>query len=318
MPEAELLRRAPMDPQASAVVAERAAAPPDGLAAQRARYDRAAFALPPEPLGAVEDLTVPRPGGGRVPVRAYWPRDAGPGAGCLVWMHGGGWMVGSVAGADHVARALAARSGAIVVSVDYRLAPEDPHPAALEDVEAVLLWVTSGSGVRRLGHDPARVVIGGDSAGGHLATIAARRARDGVGRVRPVAQVLAYPVTDAAIHRPAYAVDAATITRAGIEACWSAYAGDRLAAAAEDPNLSPMAADPHGLPPTLLLVAGHDVLRDDGVAYAERLRAAGVPVELVLHEDEPHGFLDWSGRIDRGAEALSGLAVFVRRHAATG
>lgn len=254
----------------------------------------------PVPVARVADMVVDHPGGPAVPIRAYWPASPGPDRGAILWMHGGGWVIGDLDGFDHVARELCDASGQVVVSVDYRLAPEDPFPAAVEDVEAVLRWMT-GPGAAELGHDRARVAIGGDSAGGQLAALAALRA-PGLART----QMLVYPALDPRMGSPAYREFAAgpMLTAAEMALCWGAYLGG-----ADPAGASVLAAgDLTGAPPTWIAIAAHDPLRDDGLMYARALEAAGVPVVVEAYDDMTHGFLRWGGAVDRAHELIAALA----------
>ena len=214
--------------------------------------------------------------------------------------------MGDLEGFDHVGRALANAAGHMVVSVDYRLAPEHPFPAGLEDARAALRWAC-GPGARELGHDPGRVVIGGDSAGGNLATVAAR---DGGARL----QLLVYPVTDGVLDTASYraGTEGPLLTRGEMESCWAAYVApeERLG-----PDASPLRAAPEVLaagPPAVVAVCGFDVLRDEGIAYAEKLRAAGVQTELVDFPDMVHGFLRWGGAVERAGELVDLLGARTR------
>jgi acetyl esterase len=291
----------------AAATAEGEPGPPD-LEADRAGYLQEAIerggAI--EDVARAEDVVIARPDGGRLRARAYWPMVPAERLGAFVWLHGGGWWVGDLEGFDRVTRQLANASGAVCVSVDYRLAPEAPFPAAVQDARAALAWAT-GDGAAQLGTDPARVIIGGDSAGGNLAAVAARHAR---GAVR--AQALAYPALDATMSGASYRehADGPTLRPADMEACWSGYldGGDPA-----DPDASPLAArDLRGVAPALIAVAGHDVLRDDGLRYAEALRAAGVPVRVAVFDDMVHGFIRWGGVVERARELIELLAAFAR------
>ena len=290
----------------------------------RAGYARTAAELggPVEDVAAVEDLTIPRADragnpsglGGELGARLYRPAACDDPAGCLVWLHGGGWCVGDLEGFDRVCRTLANAAHALVLSVDYRLAPEHPFPAPVHDADAALRWAR-GEGAGRCGHDPGRVAVGGDSAGGTLAAVAARHARDD-GRPALRAQALVYPVTDAAMAGKSYSGSSPMLEAEQMRSCWAVYRAD-APVAEDDPDLSPLAApDLDGVAPALVLVAGHDVLRDDGVAYAAALRAAGVEVELADYEDMAHGFLRWGGAVDRGGEAVRQVARFARERLA--
>jgi acetyl esterase len=273
------------------------AQPVPPAAEQGADALRAAFAGLASMLGPgdasvrVLDLSIDADGRPAIPARAYLPEHDGDGDGesgvdgelATIWYHGGGWVIGSVDTHDAQCRDLAAASGAPVLSVDYRLAPEHRFPAAHDDAEAAARWLLrhglEGRPVRRL-------VLGGDSAGGNLAAATARRLRD-----RPVADgrvvlvALVYPVTDPAgtqdwpsmrENGDGYLLTADTM-RFFVD-CYLPDAADRA-----DPDASPLGATPlEGLPPTLVLTAEYDPLRDEGRAYAEALGAAGVPVQ---HED---------------------------------
>ncbi|MGY4099372.1 alpha/beta hydrolase [Nocardia sp. R16R-3T] len=245
-------------------------------------------------------------------VRHYVPAGCAPTGGLLVWAHGGGWIAGSAAGFDRTAASLAAHSRTPVLSIDYSLAPESPFPVALHEARAVLAWVRSRAGAEVLGHDPRRVVAGGDSAGGNLITIAAR----GPGEHPLAGQVLVYPVTDRRMERPSYAGASPTLSAAALETCWKLYLG--TAADSTGPDISPIDAELGGLPPTLIVLAGIDILHDDGAAYAAAMRAAGVEVETHTYPGLPHGFLDWAGSVGRSRDAHARVGRFVRTTASSG
>lgn len=247
-----------------------------------------------ELVDATEDVVFPREDGGSVRARVYTPQHGVRVGGRLVWLHGGGWCLGDLEGFDRVCRSLANAGGFEVVSVDYRLAPEAPFRAAVEDSDAAVRWALARGGP---------VVVGGDSAGGNLAAVAVGHARAEV-----QAQVLVYPATDAAMAGASYtAGDELGLKVAEMQACWTAYGGDTDV---KDPDLSPLYGELAGLPPALIAVAGVDVLRSDGEAYAEALRAAGVETELVVYEDMTHGFLRWGGVVDRSRELVAQLAAY--------
>jgi acetyl esterase len=281
---------------------------PAELAAMRASYLETAVRLggPLEPVERVEDVVIARPddeaAGAGLRARAYWPKAPAEPVGALVWLHGGGWCVGDLDGFDRVCRSLANAAGAVVVSVDYRLAPEHPFPAAVHDADLAVAWAT-GHGARQLGYDPQRVVIGGDSAGGNLATVAARHNPTALR-----AQLLVYPAVDATMDSDSYHefADFTLLTRDAMGWCWRTYLGADGPSA--DPDASPACAgDLSGMPPAYVAVAGHDVLRDEGVAYAQALEAAGVPVLLRRFDDMTHGFLRWGGVVDRTRELVADL-----------
>jgi acetyl esterase len=197
-------------------------------------------------------------------------------------------MLGSVESFDTVVRALANASGAVVASIEYRLAPEDPFPAGLDDVLCAVRWLAANAA--GLGADPERLAIAGDSAGGNLATVAARRLR---GELDLRLQALIYPVTDAGVNTPSYREfgEGYGLTAASMQRFWNLYldGADGL-----DPDASPLRSDDlAGSPPALVLTAAADPLRDEGEAYAEALREAGVPVEARRVEGTVHGFWRW-------------------------
>ena len=281
---------------------------PADLAAERAAYLDVAVELggPVEEVARVEDVVIPAADGGRIRARAYWPTVPAEALGVLVWLHGGGWYVGDIESFDRVTRQLANASGAVCLSVDYRLAPEHRYPAAVEDARAAVAWAAD-AGARQLGTDPARVVVGGDSAGGNLAAVAARHERDALR-----AQLLAYPALDGTMAGDSYRefAEGLMLRARDMEQCWDIYLGD---ADRGDPDVSPLAADDlAGVPPAYIAVAGHDVLRDDGLRYAEALRAAGVDVTVERYDDMVHAFLRWGGVVERARELIDALAEYAR------
>ena len=279
------------------------AAPPE-LAALRASYLEVAleFGGASEPVAETREVLA-----GGVPARAYRPCVAAEPLGAILWLHGGGWVMGDLDGFDHVCRALANASGQMVVSVDYRLAPEHPFPAPVEDARAAVAWALA-DGPDQLGYDAARVIVGGDSAGGNLAAVATRGLAD-----RVAGLLLVYPVTDARMTSQSYrdgaGADVGGLTPASMEACFAAYL---QGAEVDDPEVSPLRGDLTGMPPTFVAVAEHDVLREDGVGYAAALQAAGVEVELHHFEDMVHGFLRWGGMVDRAQELIGEMGEWSR------
>jgi acetyl esterase len=278
----------------------------DALRESRAGYVLAAerFGGPPEEVARVEDVSIGRPDGSALGARAYWPADDAVGA--LIWLHGGGWYIGDLDGFDRVARSLCNAAGAVVLSVDYRLAPEHRFPAAVQDADLAVAWC-AGEGAALLGHVPDRLAIGGDSAGGNLAAVAARHHPD---RLR--AQLLVYPITDAGMDTGSFTEhsDFPLLTAETVAFCWRTYLGD---GDRTDPDASPLRADSlSGLPPAYVAVAGFDVLRDEGIAYARALERAGVDVVLRTYGDMSHGFLRWGGAVDRARELVAELALHTR------
>ncbi|REF00168.1 alpha/beta hydrolase [Thermomonospora umbrina] len=261
-------------------------------------------------LPEVRDLKVDGPGG-PISVRLYRPEPPSRGPlPVLVYLHGGGWVVGGIEHVDEVCRELAVGAGCAVVSVGYRLAPEHPFPAAVEDAWAVLSDLTSDP--ERYGADPGAVAVAGESAGGNLAAVTALRARDeGVPLVH---QLLVYPVTDAAMDTPSWSEYASGFGLDGamMAAFLGMYRGD---ADADDPRLSPLRArDLAGAAPATVITAGCDILRDEGEAYARRLAEAGVPVELRRFDDAVHSFFLLPEIFDAGRDARA-MAVRALRAA---
>ncbi|MFB1298482.1 alpha/beta hydrolase [Mycobacterium sp. pW049] len=264
----------------------------------------------PEHVDVVGDLMV-----GHIPVRTYQRAQASDRAPVIVFLHGGGWVRGNLDAVDGICRTFANTTGFVVVNVDYRLAPEHPYPAALDDVEFVLDWIAEHAEV--LGADPARIVVGGTSAGGNLAAAVCLRR---LGQPNcPALQLLVYPVLDTSMNT-ASARQFATghrLTRERVLWYVEQYAPGNLAT---EPEVAPLrAADVSGLPPAYLLLAEFDVLRDDGIAYAERLRSAAVPVELRVWPSMIHGFLSFGARVpDQRSAAIQALSVWLMEQFATG
>ncbi len=225
---------------------------------------------------------------GDVPIRIY--RNDGDPTGLVVYFHGGGHVIGSIGIMDGVAREIAHASGAVVVSVGYRLAPEDPYPAAVDDCAAVTSWALAECG--RFGLPPSAVAVAGESAGGNMAAAVALRLRD-AGGAAPVGQVLIYPAVSGSKILPSRKeFSGLVISLEAGEAYWSAYSGGRDLD--DDPYAAPLFAPSlAGLPPALVILGGCDMLRDEGRAYAERLRADGVDVEEVCYPGQPHGFINF-------------------------
>lgn len=298
-----------LDPQARALLDRMAAsdtAPPHRCTPQQARANyeatNATLCGPGEPVAEVSD----RQADG-VPVRVYRPAGADPKP-VLVWLHGGGWVVGSLDSHDALCRRLANRADAVVVSVGYRLAPEHPFPAGLDDALRALRWVAAeGSAV---GADPRRLAVGGDSAGGNLAAAAALRVR---GEIALAVQVLVYPITDYRFDWDSYqrSGEGYYLTLADMRWYWDQYVpaeADRVR-----PDAAPLRADVTAAAPAFVLVAGYDPLRDEGLAYAARLRAAGVAAESIEFDGQIHGFVRWLAAMDAASEATEHIAAALRR-----
>jgi|AP45_3_1055517.scaffolds.fasta_scaffold04616_2 acetyl esterase len=245
----------------------------------------AELAGPAPEMQRVEDRTIDGPDA-RVTLRILVPVE-NP-IGVLVYYHGGGWVLGSIDEYDTVARKLAERTSCAVVLVEYRLAPEHRYPAAVDDSYAALEWV--GQNVKYIAGREVPLIVAGDSAGGNLAAVMAVRARARNGP--PIAlQVLIYPVTDSDFDLPSYAdpENQLLLTRDGMIWFWDHYIPD--SSRRSEPDASPLHTDNlSGLPPTVILTAEHDVLRDEGEAYAARLQEADVKVNLKRYPGQMHGF----------------------------
>ncbi|MGQ0841881.1 alpha/beta hydrolase [Actinokineospora sp.] len=273
----------------------------DTLAASRAGYaaNAAAEAGPGTEVAFVSDVDADG-----VRVRLYLPgeRAVSPVA---VYLHGGGWVQGDLDSHDGVCRYLAALSGAAVVAVDYRLAPEHPFPAAVEDVDRVVGWL-HGPAALEYGLDPGRMAVVGDSAGGLLAAGAARRWRD---HGKPfTSQVLVYPVIDPAARWPD--LDSPGLRQPDMAFFWDAFAPEGIDRA--HPDLALPAADHRGLPPTLVITAEYDILRAEGEAYARALAEVGVPAVAVRYQGQVHGFFRKLAVYDAARQAVAQVAATLR------
>lgn len=262
--------------------------------------------LAPEPVGATEDLDVPAPHGS-VPVRIYWPLGADPGPlPVLVYAHGGGWVLGDLDDYDATPRALTNRSGCIVVSVDYRLAPEHPFAAAHDDMVAATRWVIANIG--RLSGDPARVAVGGEGAGATMALATCRTLRES-GQAQPVFQLLLYPITDLdRVDWPSYRENVSTRPLASTTIAW--FASHVVADGRDlvDPRLSPARyerATLAAMPASLVITADHDPLRDQGEAFGRLLLDAGVNATTLRFEGVTHDFLTMNPVADQAQRAVS-------------
>lgn len=257
-------------------------------------------------MESVRDIVIPSQAGG-VPARVYSPSSAA--RGLVLYFHGGGWVVGTLDGWDASVRGLAVASGCDVVSVDYRLAPEHVFPAAADDAYDALVWAASASGLAA----GRPIVVAGDSAGGNLAAVSALRARDSGGP--PIAlQVLVYPVVDCDLDRRSYHQydgDELILNRKDMTWFWDHYAPDPASRA--NPYASPVRAPSlSGLPPVYLVTAEHDPLRDEGFAYADRLRAERVPVEHRHYGSQIHAFFTFTGVLDDADKAVSEAGSAIR------
>jgi acetyl esterase len=226
--------------------------------------------------------------GGEIPIRVYYPSEGSDFPG-LVWFHGGGWVLGDLDTADFNCRNLANGSKCVVISIDYRLAPETPFPGAIDDCYLATEWVSNHAA--ELGIDGQKIAVGGDSAGGNLAACVSLRARD---NNLPLGfQLLVYPVINADFNTPSYLENANgyLVTRDFIQWCWDCYVPDRDER--NHPDVSPINADNlSGLAPAFIITAEFDPLRDEGEAYGDALQAAGVDVEVKRYDGMIHGFFN--------------------------
>jgi acetyl esterase len=254
-------------------------------------------------LALVEDFALPTRAG-EIAARGYSTDDP---AGTILWIHGGGWVICDLDSHDPMCRMLAAASGCRVIAIDYRRAPEHPFPAPLEDSWDALSWIgeTYGEGP---------VILGGDSAGGNMAAVLALRAREHGGPELAL-QVLVYPVTDHVMTTASYMQHGSGpdtfLTTDEMRYFWDLYVADP--AARENPEVSPLRAqDLSGVAPAIVLTAEYDPLRDDGLLYAERLRAAGVPVTHRHYDDMIHAFFSLVNLLERGNEAVAKVGAEIR------
>jgi len=261
------------------------------------------------PVGAVTERTIDGPGG-PIGLRFYTPRGLISGSPALVYIHGGSFMHGDLDSHDPICRILAEKAQVRVISVDYRRAPEWTFPAAVDDVWAAWTWVNAHAA--GIGIDPTRIAVGGDSAGGNLsAGVALRAVRDG--GPAPAFQLLLYPVTQfgqPTKSRETYA-EGFFLTRVGMDLADESYlVGDEDLS---DPRLSPLLNDPTGVAPAFVVTAGFDPLLDEGEAYAERMRDAGVPVEYHCEEGLVHAFGNMGGLGRSAPAAIGRIAAALQR-----
>jgi len=262
----------------------------------------------PEEVARIEDRSIPGPAGS-IPVRVYTPAGDAPFP-ILVFFHGGGWVIGDLESHDPVCRALANAAACVVVSVDYRRAPEARFPAAAEDCFAATAYVAGHAA--EFGGDPSRLAVGGDSAGGNLAAVVSLMARDRRGP-RIAFQLLVYPVTDFNFETASYQQNAEgyLLTTNAMRWFWNHYLPSPDEGA--HPYASPLRADNlSGLPPALVITAEFDPLRDEGNAYGEALRAAGVPVTVHCYDGMIHGFFNMFTAIPQARAALDEAASALR------
>jgi len=307
-----------LDPQVKAVIdlviesgrpAYNQLSPKD--ARQLFRETRPASTPTPPEIGAVTDLLAEGPTG-PIPVRTYRPVGAAADKAlpALVFFHGGGWVIGDLETHDVLCRQITAAAEVAVIAVDYRMAPEHKFPGAVDDAWAATRWVVANAG--RLGVDPTRIAVGGDSAGGNLAAVVALMARD-AGAPSIAFQVLLYPVTDVGTETGSYRAFAEgyMLSRDAMKWFFDHYL--KSADDAQDWRVAPLRATSlAGLPPALIVTAGFDPLRDEGEAYARALREAGVRVDYICYGGMIHGFVPMGRLIETGNRAVAHIAASLR------
>lgn len=304
----------PLDPQVIKILkeAESLGLPAyQDLSPTEARKQMLDQAPPVDPVLSVqrvEDRSIPGPAG-EIPIRVYYPAGDAPFA-TLVYFHGGGWVIGDLDTHHGFCHALAKTSGCLVVAVDYRLSPEHRYPAAVEDAYAATTWVAENSDA--LQADSNRLAVAGDSAGGHLAAVAALMARDRKGP-RIDLQIMIYPITDYSFNTLSYIEnkEGYMLTQDLMKWFWNHFIEDE--SQADDPYVSPLRAkNLSDLPPALIVTAEYDPLRDEGEAYAKKLQEAGVKVTLSRYPGMIHAFIRMTARLDKANEALDQVAGTLR------
>jgi acetyl esterase len=307
-----------MDPQVQAFLDVVAATKPpgwDSMTPAEARERFSTFA-PLLGKGPEEVQAQPLQLADRVPARMYRPSPpvASGRLPVVVYFHGGGWVLGNLDSHDSLCRRLCQESGCAVIAIDYRLAPEHPYPAALDDSYDATMDIAKRASDWEL--DANRILVAGDSAGGNLATGVCMRARDRSGP-SICGQVLIYPVIDAGCNTPSYErfAEGFGLTRAGMMWFWNHYTGSGPKDGFASPSL---AKDLRGLPPALVVTAECDVLRDEAETYARRLQDSGVPVQSKRYQGVIHGFIHFAGAFDIGKRATSEIAQHIRQMAARG
>ncbi|UPV79200.1 alpha/beta hydrolase [Bacillus rugosus] len=256
-----------------------------------------------EAVGKIENRTIPGPGE-EIPVRVYYPKESQTSYSGLVFFHGGGWVTGNIDSHDDVCRSLTNLSNCVTISVDYRLAPENKFPAGVENAYASAQYVYEHA--KEFQVDPSRIAVGGDSAGGNLAAVVSNLAKER-GTIEICCQLLMYPSTGAGVTPPFKSMhenaEGYLLTSALINWFLGHYLNNEEEK--QSPLVSPMFyEDFKGLPPTLVITAEFDPLRDEGEAYAKKLAEVGVEVECIRYDGTIHGFVSMSKMIDKGKEAL--------------
>ena len=305
----------PLDPQVKIILEENAALglpAYNQLSPAEARKQMLELSPSVDPLLAanrVEDRKITG-SDSEVPVRLYYPEGNSPFA-ALIYFHGGGWVIGNLDTHHAICHALSKVSGCLVVAVDYRLAPEHPYPAQVEDAYAATCWVAENAKAIRA--DSGRIAVGGDSAGGTQAAVVTMMARDR-GGPHIALQLLIYPITDYNFDTPSYLknADGCMLTRDLMQWFWKHYIKDKKLA--DHPYVSPLRAkDLSNLPEALILTAEYDPLLDEGEAYAGKLQEAGVKTKLARYDGMIHGFFRMTSRLDKARQALDEVAATLRR-----
>ena len=265
----------------------------------------------PEKMGKVDNMKIPGPKG-NIPVRVYTPEGSGPFP-VVIYYHGGGFVLADLDTYDASPRALAKQANAVVVSVAYRLAPENPFPAAVDDADAAFRYVLMNPA--KFNADPKRVAVAGESAGGNLATVVAMR--ESGGAMTPVFQLLVYPFVSNDVNTPShleYGNGNYFVGNADIAWFWKNYVGEGWQKT-ENPEAMPLHADPahlKGMPPALIITAGLDPLKDEGMAYAQKLREAGVKVDVKNYDGVTHEFFGMASVVDKAKMAQADAATALK------
>ena len=280
------------------------------LETQRADFRRMGKAAgEPEPVFRVQDYLI-EDNQETIPVRIYRPSNKYD-LPVTLFFHGGWFVLGDLESHDFLARSLANASESVVVAVDYRLAPEHPFPAAINDAYKALVWVAENG--KKLGVDSGRMAVAGDSAGGNIAAVVARKAKEnGLTAIRY--QVLIYPVTDSSFSTPSWEEfsEGPVIPKKISQAAFSMYVAGNMDL--QNPEIAPLsAADFNGLPPAMVIIGEYDPLRDEGLAYAEKMIKAGVDVKLIHYRGMPHGFVQSAALIDAGRDAIVEIGNAIRK-----
>ena len=303
----------PLDTQIESVMEQVAALgfpPSHTVSAQEARSNAKARPRGKGPnVHKVEDIKIPS-AAGPIPARIYTPSNE-TSLPVLVWFHGGGWVVGDLESADATARHLCNESSSVIISIDYRLAPETKFPGASDDCYTATQWVSENAS--SLNADPDKIAVGGDSAGGNLAAVVSLMARDKQGP-KIGFQLLVYPVTEMNFNTKSYIDNAEgyQLSRDGMIWYWDHYLEDKEAA--NNPYAAPMKAESlQNLPPALIITAEYDPLRDEGKAYAERLKAEGVTTQYTMYSGMIHGFFGMASVVDKGRAAVKEAADAMRK-----